>query len=142
MEKKTENDFFGKKLKEFRLKYGKIGLRNFAKKIGLNPSELSEIERGMTPPPSCDLWLHNIVEAIGLKQDSSESKELYNSWKQQFVMQEISDDVVISPFVHKKDGIPLTEEEYKKVNKYINDIGRKHNKKAREYNKEHGKNII
>lgn len=129
--------FFGKKLKEFRLNLVNMGLHNFAKKIGMCPLELSNIERGICSPPTCKMWIYNISIELGLEHNSLEDLELYNSWSQPFVMQKMSENVIVSPLSHKSDGTILTTEEYIDLNEHINSIAREHNKRAEEYNKEH-----
>ena len=101
------------------------------------PSEYSKMERGLVPPPPCKQWIYGMMEILKLEQDSEEALELYKLWAEPFVMQKMHTDVVCSPFTHKTDGTPLTTEEYMGLNKYINDIGIKHNKNADEYNETH-----
>jgi len=129
--------FFGKKLKELRLKHAQEGLRRFSDTAGLCPSEYSKIERGLIPPPSCKVWIYGMIEILNLEQDSKEALELYELWAEPFVMQKMRTDVVCSPLTHKTDGTPLTEDEFVGLNEHINSIGRKHNKNADKYNEEH-----
>jgi len=43
---------FGDKIRKLRVDGRNLGLREFAGKIGLSPTYLSKMERGMDPPPS------------------------------------------------------------------------------------------
>lgn len=128
--------FFGKKLKELRLKHASMGLHNFAIKVKMPIRFYSEMERGLVPPPPCKKWIYGMMTHLNLEHDSLKAKELHNLWDEPFVMQKMDEDVVVSPFVHKTDGTRLTTEEYLNLNEHINSIGRKHNKIADEYNKE------
>jgi hypothetical protein len=128
--------FFGKKLKELRIKHAKQGLRRFSDTVDMCPSQYSEMERGIVPPPPCKKWIYGIIDILGLKHDDPEAIELYDLWGEPFVMQKMRDDGIVSPLAHKSDGTPLTKDEYLKLNEYINSIGREHNKIADGYNKE------
>ena len=130
--------FFGKKFKEFRLKYSKKGLRTFAFDNDINPSHLSEIERGLRPPSKSKKWFNKIVKAMNLPKDSNDYYELLNLWEAPFIMQEMDENMMVSPFVHKSDGTRLTTEEYINFNEHLKFIARKHNEKARKYNQKHG----
>ena len=125
--------FFGKKLREMRLKKN-IGLRNFSRKIDVCVSKYSLIEQGFIPPPSDKKLLYKIY--LGLEeQSSSDWAELFILYKAPFIMQEMNENGIPSPFTHKADGTQLTGEEFKKLHDHINNEAKKHNKKAREYNK-------
>ena len=137
--------FFGEKLREFRLNYAKMGLHKFAQKIGMSVSELSNIERGIHPPPKCKKWIHNMSIKLGLEFNSLEDLELYYLWSEPFVMQKMDEDIMISPLTHKSDGTQLTGDEFVALHEHINSISKKHNKIADDYNREHhglsGKNV-
>jgi len=129
--------FFGKKLKELRLEYAKMGLHKFSNHVNMSASQYSQIERGLVPPPPCKKWISGIIDSFNIEHNSLEALELYNLWGEPFVMQKMEVDVIVSPLTHKTDGTKLTTEEYLNLNEYINSIGKKHNKIAKEYNKEH-----
>ena len=57
---------FGQKYKELRLKRG-FSLREFCRINGLDPSNLSKMERDVLPPPPIVL-LHNYLEYINVEQ--------------------------------------------------------------------------
>jgi hypothetical protein len=130
--------FFGKKLKELRLKYASMGLHNFANKINMSVLLYNEIERGLVPPPPCRKWIGEVMVSLNMEFGCSDAVELYDLWGKPFVMQKMNDSVVCSPLTHKSDGTPLTTEEYLKLNEHINSHARKHNKIADEYNELHG----
>lgn len=139
--------FFGKKLKEMRLKYAKMGLRKFAETIEICPSELSKIEHGYMTPPYDKEWLLMIYEKLGfdikvankIMNDSlfyypaPDEKELYQLWRQPFVVQKMSENF-IPAFVCTADENPLSEEKMTEFVEYINNIAKEHNKRADEYN--------
>lgn len=62
---------FGKLLRDFRVKRG-FGLRAFAKKAGMQPSNLSFIENGRVPPPQDESILFRMASLLGLKKGTSE----------------------------------------------------------------------
>lgn len=67
----AKNVPFGEYLRELRIKTG-YGLRTFAKKIDMQPSNLSALENGRAHPPrDKDIQL-KVAEALGLKKGSSE----------------------------------------------------------------------
>ena len=62
---------FGEFLRELRIKAG-FGLRVFAKKIDMQPSNLSILENGRTHPPRDKTIQLKIANALGLKKKSKE----------------------------------------------------------------------
>ena len=129
--------FFGKKLKELRLKHANMGLHNFANHIKMDVLFCSKMERGLIPPPPCKKWINGMIDYLNLAHDSEEAIELYELWAEPFVMQKMDENILPSPLVHKSDGTKLTEYELKSLTDHINSVGREHNKMAEEYNKEH-----
>jgi hypothetical protein len=129
--------FFGKKLKELRLKYARLGLHNFAAKVKMSVLLYSEIERGLVPPPPSKEWICDIIGLLQMEEGCLDSVELYDLWEKPFVMQKMNENVVCSPMTHKSDGTPLTTEEYLNLNEHINSVAREHNKMADEYNESH-----
>ncbi len=62
---------FGEYLRKCRLKAG-YGLRSFAVTIGMQPSNLSNIEHGRLPPPQDARVLEFIAETLGMSKGSKE----------------------------------------------------------------------
>jgi len=89
--------FFGKKLKELRLNNVRMGLRKFASTIGITARELSEIERGLVPPPEDEDFINIIVHSLQISRRSKDCVELYDLYKSKFVKQEESE--VLGKFV-------------------------------------------
>lgn len=155
MDEIEENMFFGKKLKEFRLKYAHMGLRKFAREIGICPSELSKIEQGHIPPPiNSSSFLPNVYKALERKKKISNLVwfELTELFRKPFVMQKMHESVgIVHATVRKKEGEegftteeddyntrPATPGECIGITEFINNHVREHNKKADAYNAEHG----
>lgn len=124
---------FGQKLKELRLSNAEMGLRKFAREIGMKPSELSDIERGYAPPPKNSNWLFMIAEKLKLGDLTSEQMDFHILWSQPFVMQFMEENGFI-PHATATDGHTLNVEELDNLSSYINERAKEHNKKAREYN--------
>ena len=62
---------FGHFFKEMRLKTG-LTLRQFCKENGLDPGNISKIERGVTPPPTSREKLEQYANCLRIKVDSDE----------------------------------------------------------------------
>ena len=69
---------FGKLLKELRLKK-KITLREFCKLNGIDHGNYSRMERGLLQPPQKVGALEKYALALGLKRDSEEWREYFDS---------------------------------------------------------------
>ena len=126
--------FFGKKLKELRLKHPKRGMRNFAMDIGMDVLEYSNMEKGYNPPPDDTMFLHNVIMGLGIPAQHEDWMDLMQLYREPFVMQLMSEGMVPSPLTHKSDGTPLTENEFRGLADHVNNIAKEHNKKAREFN--------
>jgi hypothetical protein len=135
-----EEMFFGKKLRELRLKHAKQGIHNFHKSMNtsMEIKELFDIEHGYAKPPDDIMFLQQVIMALGIPAQHDDWLELMKLYKEPFVMQKMPEGIIASPLVHKTDGTRLTEQEYIHLNEYINNHSREHNLKADAYNKEHG----
>jgi len=133
---KNEEIFFGKKLKELRLKHAEMGLHNFHKAMGttLKVSDLFDIEHGYALPPDCGRFMAQIIKVLDIPIDHEDWVELEKLKIKPFIMQKKNENVVLSLLTHKSDGSRLTEEEFKNLHDHINNIAKEHNKKADEYN--------
>ncbi len=67
---------FGSVFKERRIAMG-MTLREFCLKNGLDPGNLSRLERGLSPPPQKDR-LEAYAEMLGLKEGSDEWYEFFD----------------------------------------------------------------
>jgi len=74
----TSKQSFGEILRELRMKAG-FGLREFALKIGMQPSNLSFIENGRTPPPRKSQTLEVMADALGLHDGSEDWARFFDS---------------------------------------------------------------
>ena len=130
--------FFGEKLKQARKELGEYGPRNFAAKMGMSPSDYVNIEHGYMSYPTDFRWFDRLCYNLGLFNEDDFlkdlGKELLLEWRKPFIMQKMHEDCVCSPLVHKTDGTPLTEEEFRNLHEHINNYAKEHNKKADEYN--------
>ena len=71
------NETFGTYLKSLRLAKG-VGLSTFADKIGIFPSNLSDIERSKKPAPRDPTRLAQIASALGIDRNSPEWDKLHD----------------------------------------------------------------
>jgi transcriptional regulator with XRE-family HTH domain len=127
---KTENLFFGKKLKELRLSLN-INMRDFSKEINIKPSELSKIEMGYCSLNN-NLFL-KIEDFLNTKVKIEDLQILSDLYKEPFVMQKMTECGYIN-HVTKSDGSVATPKECKDVSDAINKYAREHNLKAEVYN--------
>jgi transcriptional regulator with XRE-family HTH domain len=94
---------FGPYLRKLRLKAG-FGLRRFADRIQMKPSNLCRIEAGRIPPPKDPKAIHKITEALGLEADSSEYVTL-NDLASRARPGTIAPD--LAEYVTTQSGVPL-----------------------------------
>jgi len=66
---------FGQFIKEERLEGG-MGLREFCRKLSLDASNWSKVERGVMPPPKDEAKLLEIATVLGISLGSPEWEEL------------------------------------------------------------------
>ena len=67
---------FGEFIKALRIEKD-IGLREFCRRLSIDASNWSKVERGVLPPPQDDEKLGQIAEVLGIDKDS----ELYSDLK-------------------------------------------------------------
>jgi len=127
--------FFGKKLKELRLKYAKKGLRNFSMEMDMSPSEYSNLERGLAPPSKDKEWIHKLLEKLQIPPFSEDEMALYIEWNKPFVMRLMDEDIFIGHAL-KTDGTSADAKKLVEVSEYMQNIAIEHNKKAKKYNEE------
>ncbi len=66
---------FGEYIKNLRIQK-ELTLREFCRKVDLDPSNWSKTERGINPPPKSQYVLNTIAEILGLNLNSEEYKTL------------------------------------------------------------------
>jgi len=142
-----EEMFFGKKLKEVRLKAG-FGLRKMSERMGMLASEYSDIERGYV-----DYRKEYLITKIKLILEGNVSKEdlmqLWDLYEAPFVMQKMTEGGRIFHATKNIEGsetaclftgeiIPKTRaatvEECVEISEWMNERAREHNKKVDEFN--------
>jgi len=125
--------FFGKKVKELRLKYAKKGLRQFSIDMGMKPSEYFNIEKGYSPPPEDDAWLHKLCKNLEIPSHSEDELDLYAEWTKPFTMR-FMDEEAFAVHGLMTDGTSADVNKLQELSEYMQDIAKEHNKKAKEYN--------
>jgi transcriptional regulator with XRE-family HTH domain len=124
MEKSYET--FGTFLRRMRLRAG-YGLRAFALAVGLQPSNLSNIERSKISPPQAADRLRVMAEALGIIEGSAEWQHLFDLAAQ---YKEGALPADIKEVVSKRKGIPillrtvdnrkLSEKQLHELTEYVN----------------------
>jgi len=114
---------FGKMLRQIRVDKN-ITLREFSRTIGYDPSNVSKIERGITPPPAT-IVLKTWAEALNLKPNSGEYQEFMDSAS--LARNRIPED---SPAAFRNKLLPamlrtvrsqnLTEQDFERLIKLLN----------------------
>ena len=66
---------FGQFVKEERLARG-LGLREFCRKLGIDASNWSKVERGVLPPPQDEKKLKEIAHILGIRAGTDKWKSL------------------------------------------------------------------
>ena len=131
-----EKMFFGKKLKELRLK-SKKGLRNFSLETKIKTSTYSNIELGYEKFEDVAIY-DRIKDSFTEDVSTEDIRKLDELFEAPFVMQKMPEPFMPSPFIHKSDGEKLTEDELMGLIDYVNTITKEHNEKADAYNNAHG----
>ena len=122
--------FFGKKLKELRLKK-KIGISFFAEKIEKSPSYLTDVEMGYVKPFEDFDFIIEISKILEL--DKNDELDLIHYWLKPFLMQKKSVDV-IPILTSDKNGNLFNEEKREEFRQFLRKRAIEHNEKAEEYN--------
>ena len=125
--------FFGKLLKEYRLKCAKIGLSNFVQKIEMKVYDYSRLERGLIEYPRSLSWIVKVIDNLNIKDDEDKKDKLLLWWGKPFIMQKMKENIFA---IHALDtnGKSTSARNLKKISKYLKKQAKEHNKKADEYN--------
>ncbi|NHZ87216.1 MAG: hypothetical protein GWP19_15305 [Planctomycetia bacterium] len=102
-DKATSYVTFGQFIHYMRLNK-QFGLRYFAREIGWQPSNLSNLEHGRLKPPQDKNTLLNFAEVLGIDKDSNEYKDLFKLAAQE------NNKIIpadIEEFVSGKEAIPV-----------------------------------
>jgi transcriptional regulator with XRE-family HTH domain len=118
---------FGSFLRKLRLEAG-YGLRRFATEAGFQPSNLSNIERGKQPPPRDRERLEEIADTLGLVEDSSERRSLFDLAAEE---RDAALPADVAHYARSHRAVPvllraaeakkLTDEDFQKLTEYINE---------------------
>jgi len=71
-------ELFGKFFKRMRMEKTGLTLRQFCKKNGLDPGNISKIERGLSPPPSSRGKLEKYASLLNIERDSDDWYDFFD----------------------------------------------------------------
>jgi transcriptional regulator with XRE-family HTH domain len=116
---------FGQLLKKIRVEEANLGLRNFAELVELQPSNLSNIERGKIPPPANKETLDRICDTLGLSPTDPRRAELFDLAVED--SKRVPADIATA--IKENEGVPvlvrtvankqLSDEKLRELAKYI-----------------------
>ena len=86
---------FGQFVKELRIE-AEITLREFSKRIGMDPSNWSKMERGITPPPSNSELLENLVAVLELNPEQKQQLEDLASLARRELPADLDDEAILA----------------------------------------------
>lgn len=116
---------FGQYLRKLRLQAG-FGLRKFAEKIEMKPSNLCRTEAGRIPPPRDVAIMRRIAEALGLGENSAEYamlNDLASRARPGTIAPDVSEYVASQPAIpvmlRTARGKRLDAEQLRKLAEYI-----------------------
>ena len=104
---------FGEFIKERRIKKG-ISLREFCKRMEIDASNWSKVERGLKTPPQSKSVLNEIAIALSIKEGSEEYKEMFDLAALSSIPEELIDPEILEQlpvFFRTVRGDKPTEEE-------------------------------
>jgi transcriptional regulator with XRE-family HTH domain len=120
---------FGEYLRALRLR-ARLGLRAFAETVGMQPSNLSNLEHGRLAPPQDKETLDELADLLGLEASSTERARLFDL----AVAGRERPPADVAAFAARTEGIPvllrtienrgLTSTELKKLTEYVNRLRR------------------
>lgn len=125
MSEKEKSDTFGELLRIIRIEEAKVGLRKFARLIDLQPSNLSDIERGVKSPPANKKQLDLICDTLGLSAIDPRREQLFDlsAKNQDRIPADVSEAIKSNPgvpvLVRTVANKQLSEETIRELAKYI-----------------------
>lgn len=121
---------FGEFFKTHRIKRG-LTLRQFCEQLGLDPGNLSKLERGLLPAPQAEEKLKSYAKALGLKPGTDDYLEFFDlaaASNRNFTIKNISDQELLNRLpvlfrtLDKKD---LTEDKLERIIQLIKEEAEK-----------------
>lgn len=126
--KKDKFTSFGQMLKHIRVQEANIGLRRFAGMIGMQPSNLSNIEQGRIAPPATRKQLDLMCDTLGLSQNDNKRTRLFDlaaEYSQNRIPADVADtiknQVGVPVLVRTVANKQLSEKKLRELANYIKD---------------------
>lgn len=117
---------FGQLLKKIRIEKANIGLRRFAELVELQPSNLSNMERGKIPPPANSKTIKCICDTLGLSKSDPLRSQLFDlaaQYKSNRIPADVADIIKqnagVPVLVRTVDNKQLSEDKLRELAKYI-----------------------
>lgn len=115
-----KKECFGEILKRFRLDYAKMGLRTFANKVGMLPSDLYEIEHSYQEWPRSMPWIETVLR-LTTPPSMAETNLLFDAYMGEFTKKKKPKNFIVISAIDAETGQCVTDSErIKEVEKFIN----------------------
>lgn len=115
---------FGTYIKDLRIR-GQITLRDFAKRLGMDPSNWSKIERAIIPPPANDTLIPKISDLLNLKVEEIQQLNDLATVARGELPKDIDDAELLAKvpaFFRALKGREYTAEDLEKLTQKIKDL--------------------
>lgn len=115
---------FGTYTKELRIS-NRLTLREFAKQLGMDPSNWSKIERGIIPPPANDTLIQRISQILNLSAEQVQQLDDLATVARGELPRDIDDAELLAKvpaFFRALKGREYTAEDLEKLTQQIKDL--------------------
>jgi transcriptional regulator with XRE-family HTH domain len=115
---------FGSNIKNRRID-GEMTLREFSKRIEMDPSNWSKVERGVIPPPSDEKLMQRIIGILGVKDtDQQEFRDLADLARGQ-IPADLRDDKLLAKmpaFFRGMRGQEYSKQDFEKLKQGVKNL--------------------
>ena len=115
---------FGSNIKNRRID-GEMTLREFSKRIEMDPSNWSKVERGVIPPPNDEKLMRRIIDVLGVKDsDQQEFRDLADLARGQIPADLRGDELLakMPAFFRGMRGQEYSEQDFEKLKQGVKNL--------------------